>query len=318
MRRRLLHAWMLAVALLAPGLAPAHELSMAELNLRELAPGEFLWAWGTGGAGRMPEDELSPVWPEVCRSEGDRLSCAGGLVGEVAVKGVGESYSATMLRVTWLDGQRRVYTITQGQPQVQLHGAADDRRGRGEVAAAYTVLGVEHILGGIDHLLFVVCLLFLVGFERRLVWTITAFTLAHSLTLASSALGLLTLRSGPVEAVIALSIVLAACEALHRRETLTRRWPAMVAFGFGLIHGLGFAGALKEIGLPEAHLPLALLCFNVGVELGQLLTVALAYLLVRLLRTHAWARAARAPAIYAIGIVAAFWSWQRIAAVVLS
>lgn len=311
-------AWVLALSLLSPVLAPAHELSMAELNLRELAPGEFLWSWGSGGAGRRPEEELSPVWPEACRSEGDRLSCAGGLDGEVAVKGVGESYSAAMLRVTWLDGQRRVYTITQGQQEVRLHGAADDQRGRGQVATAYTVLGVEHILGGIDHLLFVICLLFLVGFKRQLVWTITAFTLAHSLTLASSALGLLTLRSGPVEAVIAMSILLAAAEALHRRDTLTRRWPAMVAFGFGLIHGLGFAGALQEIGLPQAHVPLALLCFNVGVELGQLLTVTLAYLVVRLLRSRPWALAARTPAIYAIGIVAAYWSWDRIATVVLA
>ena len=116
-------------------------------------------------------------------------------------------------------------------------------------------------------------MLFLVGFNRRLVATITAFTLAHSLTLALSALGWLTLRSPPVEATIALSIVLVAGEALHRRPTLSRRWPALVAFLFGLVHGLGFAGALKEIGLPEHHLPLALLTFNVGVELGQLAVV---------------------------------------------
>src|SRR6185369_5960648 len=124
-------------------------------------------------------------------------------------------------------------------------------------------------------------LLFLVGFNRRLVTTITAFTLAHSFTLALSALGWLTLRSPPVEATIALSIMLVAGEALHKQATLARRWPALVAFLFGLVHGLGFAGALKEIGLPENHLSVALLTFNVGVEMGQLLVVGLAYLVYR-------------------------------------
>jgi hydrogenase/urease accessory protein HupE len=262
-----------------------------------------------------PRDELRPIWPDGCESEGDRLTCRDSLKGQLSVDGVGETYSAAMVRVTWLDGQERVYTITKAQPQVQLYGAADDPRGAGEVLWAYGVLGVEHILGGIDHLLFVICLLFLVGFNRRLVWTITAFTVAHSLTLASSALGLLTLRSGPVEAVIALSIVLAAAEALRSRDTLTRRLPALVAFMFGLVHGLGFAGALEEIGLPQAHVPVALLSFNIGVELGQLFTVLVAYLLVRALRTFTWTHMARTPAVYAIGVVSAFWSWQRVAGI---
>jgi hydrogenase/urease accessory protein HupE len=221
-----------------------------------------------------------------------------------------------MVRITWLDGQRRVYTITQAQPTVQLYGAAEDARGGGEIAVAYTMLGIEHILGGIDHLLFVICLLFLVGFNRRLVWTITAFTVAHSLTLASSVLGLITLRSAPVEAAIALSIVLAAYEALNNRRTLTHRLPAMVAFVFGLVHGLGFAGVLSEIGLPENHLAIALATFNAGVEIGQLATVAVAYGLTLLLKRVQWAAAARRPALYAIGTVATFWSLQRVAMVV--
>ena len=108
-----------------------------------------------------------------------------GLQGTLSIEGVGKRYSAALVKVFWLDGQSRVYTLTAGQPTVQLYGSADDRRGAGEIASAYVVLGVEHILGGIDHLLFVLGLLFLVGFNRRLVWTITAFTLAHSLTLAS-------------------------------------------------------------------------------------------------------------------------------------
>jgi hydrogenase/urease accessory protein HupE len=189
-----------------------------------------------------------------------------------------------LVKVQWADGQASIYTLTAGQPSVQLYGSADDRRGLGEIARAYTLLGVEHILSGYDHLLFVIGLLFLVGFQRRLVWTISAFTLAHSLTLASAALGWLTLRAPPVEACIALSIVLVAYEALQKEQTLSRRWPALVAFGFGLVHGLGFAGVLQEIGLPQQHLLAALLAFNVGVEIGQLLTVGAAGLLVWLLR----------------------------------
>jgi hydrogenase/urease accessory protein HupE len=185
----------------------------------------------------------------------------------------------------------------------------------GEIASAYTALGVEHILTGVDHLLFVIGLLFLVGFNRRLVWTITAFTAAHSLTLACSALGWLVLRSPPVEATIALSIMLVAGEALHQRKTLARRWPALVAFLFGLVHGLGFAGALKEIGLPDNHLLVALLTFNVGVEIGQLLTVAAAWGLWRLSARWPQVEKARTALLYGIGSVAAYWSWLRVMAI---
>jgi hydrogenase/urease accessory protein HupE len=238
------------------------------------------------------------------------------MIGRLSIDGVGEAYSAAMVHITWRDGQSRVYTLTKAQPSVNLYGAADDSRGWRDIAVAYTVLGIEHILTGIDHLLFVVSLLFLVGFRKRLVGTITAFTLAHSLTLASSVMGWITLRSAPVEASIALSIVLVAGEALRDRETIARRLPSVVAFLFGLVHGLGFAGALKDIGLPQKHLPLALLTFNVGVEIGQLFVVCAAFLITKsLLRYHPMTFT-RKPALYAIGIVAAFWSWQRIAAIV--
>ena len=253
------------------------------------------------------------VWPEGCLAEDSTVRCGpAGLAGPLEVKGVGERYSAAMVQVFWLDGQSRVFTLTSAQPTVQLYGSADDRRGMGEIAYAYLVLGVEHILAGIDHLLFVIALLFLVGFNRRLVWTITAFTAAHSITLALSTLGWLTLRPPPVEASIALSIMLVAGEALHRRATLARRWPALVAFLFGLVHGLGFAGALKDIGLPENHLPVALLTFNVGVEVGQLLTVGAAYLLWRMFAGWPKFVLARTPALYAIGAVAAYWSIGRV------
>jgi hydrogenase/urease accessory protein HupE len=241
--------------------------------------------------------------------------CSDGLRGTLEIDGIGDGFSAVLARIHWLEGESSVHTLTARQPRVQLFGSAQDRRSWHEIAGAYTVLGVEHILGGIDHLLFVFTLLFLVGFRRRLAWTITAFTVAHSLTLASAALGLVTLRSAPVEATIALSIVLVAGEALHGRRTIARAWPALVAFLFGLVHGLGFAGALEEIGLPAKHLPAALLSFNVGVELGQLATVGVAWLVWRALQAWPAAVRLRTPALYGMGTVAAYWSWLRVAAI---
>jgi len=312
--------WLRAALLLALAAAAmpasAHEMSMAELQLREMQRGEFVWSWGAGEKRPVTQD-LTPIWPQACSAEANVLRCGEqGLAGTMTVKGVGDRYSAAIVRVLWLNGDSRVYTLTKAQPSVQLFGAADDPRGMGEIASAYLLLGVEHILGGIDHLLFVIGLLFLVGFRRRLVWTITAFTVAHSLTLASSALGWLTLRSPPVEASIALSIVLVAGEALQQRETLARRWPALVAFLFGLVHGLGFAGALKEIGLPENHLLVALLTFNVGVELGQLMTVGACWCLWRVTARWPALQRARTALLYVIGGVAAYWSWLRVAAVI--
>jgi hypothetical protein len=313
-------AWLLGALALAAVLraapARAHEMSMAEMEVRETSPGEFFWLWSAQNDKRPMGNDLVPHWPEGCVATENALHCGpGGLRGTFSVDGVGNRYSAAMVKIVWLDGGSRVYTITSAQPAVQLFGSADDRRGRGEIARAYTVLGVQHILTGVDHLLFVASLLFLVGFRRKLVGTITAFTLAHSLTLACSAFGWLTLRSPPVEASIALSIVLVASEALRDRETLARRLPALVSFLFGLVHGLGFAGALKDIGLPQSHLPLALLCFNVGVELGQLLMVGVAFAVVRAPISRRWLGPARRPALYVIGALAAFWSWQRIAAI---
>jgi hydrogenase/urease accessory protein HupE len=303
-----------ALVLLAAS-AGAHEMTMAEMELRELSRGEFLWQWTASG--NLPAgQDLTPVWPAGCRGDVNTVSCGNaGMTGTLSVEGVGKRYSAAMVKVSWLDGQSRVYTLTAGQPTVHLYGSADDRRGAAEIASAYTVLGIEHILTGWDHLMFVIGLLFLVGFNRRLILTITAFTAAHSLTLASSALGLLTLRPPPVEATIALSIMLVAGEALRQRFTLARQWPALVAFLFGLVHGLGFAGALKEIGLPENYLWVALLTFNVGVELGQLMTVAVAWLAYRAVRQMPAMHHARVATLYAIGTMAAYWSCERILAI---
>lgn len=303
---------LLAMLALAGAAASAHEMSMAEMEMHETSGGEFQWQWVTSG-NRPAGQDLTPVWPEGCRGEANMLRCGdAGLQGKLSIEGVGKRYSAALVKVFWLDGPARVYTLTGGQPTVHLYGAADDKRGVGQIASAYTVLGIEHILSGFDHLLFVIGLLFLVGFNRRLALTITAFTAAHSLTLASSALGLLTLRPPPVEATIALSIMLVAGEALRQRQTLARRWPALVAFLFGLVHGLGFAGALKEIGLPENHLWIALLTFNIGVEIGQLMTVAAAWLLYCSVRRFPVMPQARLATLYGIGTMAAYWSCTRI------
>jgi hypothetical protein len=303
-----------AIVALTASPARAHEMTMAEMEVRETSPGEFLWQWSASSDKRPMGNDLVLHWPEGCSAGPSALRCGSdGLKGTLTIEGVGKRYSAAMVKVVWLDGQSRVYTLTAAQPSAQLYGSADDRRGTAEIARVYVILGIQHILSGVDHLLFVVGLLFLVGFRRRLVGTISAFTLAHSLTLACSVFGWITLRPAPVEAIIALSIVLVASEALRERGTLARRMPALVSFLFGLVHGLGFAGALNSIGLPQRHLPVALLTFNVGVEIGQLLTVFVAYAVVHVPISQRTLERARTPTLYVIGVVAAYWSWLRIA-----
>ena len=313
MMTRVLRPLLLALLGLFAVAAPAHEMSMGEFELRETSRGEFIWNWAASSDKRPTGEDLRPVWPDNCVAEPNLLHCgADGLQGTFSIDGVGKSYSAVLVKVHWLDGQLRVYTLTASQPRVNFFGSADDARDKAQIARAYTVLGIEHILTGYDHLLFVFGLLFLVGFRRQLIWTITAFTAAHSITLASAALGLLTLRPPPVEASIALSIVLVAAEGLHQRPTLARRWPALLAFIFGLVHGLGFAGALKEIGLPQANLTTALVTFNLGVEIGQLFTVVVAGLRWLLLRRWPVVARGRTPALYAIGALAAYWTCERV------
>jgi HupE / UreJ protein len=294
-------------------LAQAHEMTLSELTIKEYAPNEFIWSWGAPGKNRPIADDLSVKFPAHCKVDLRTLSCPEkGLSGEISIRGLGENYSATLLRVSSLGMEQRVFTLTSIQPHVTLTVSGRDERSASQIASAYTVLGIQHILGGIDHLLFVITLLFLVGFQRRLFWTVTAFTLAHSITLALSALGLLVLRPAPVEACIALSIVLVASEALSKSQTWTKQLPAFVALLFGLVHGLGFAGALKEIGLPENHLGFSLLGFNLGVEIGQIGVIALAWLAFRLTRSFQVIDKLRRTALYAIGSLATFWTMTRV------
>jgi hydrogenase/urease accessory protein HupE len=180
------------------------------------------------------------------------------------------------------------------------------------IAIDYTRLGVEHILTGFDHLMFVLAITILVRRRRALIGAITAFTIAHSLTLAATVLGWLWLPSAAVETTIALSIVLACAECLRPADSLARRAPWLVTFVFGLLHGMGFASALLETGLPETHVPSALLFFNVGVELGQLAAIlvflAAGSLVARIEKRPAWSTRAF---VYAMGITAAYWSLER-------
>ena len=205
------------------------------------------------------------------------------------------------------------------QPWFELAGAPSKLH----VAGAYLRLGIEHIWSGVDHLLFILALMILVKGTRRLIATVTAFTVAHSITLAGATLGFVRVPQQPVEACIALSIVFVASEIVHARQGRqgwTERWPWIVAFTFGLLHGFGFAGALNAVGLPQTAIPVALLFFNVGVEIGQLLFIAAILSIMALGRwlirrtaipQPAWAWRV-AP--YSIGGVAAFWMIQRIAA----
>ncbi len=315
-KQLLKHAVLSLILLVGAAGVYAHEMTMTDLSMREVAPKEFVWAWGIPGKNTPVSQDLTPVWPEGCVGDARTVRCGErGLAGSLSVNGIGKNYSAVILRITWQGEQRSTFTLTQNQSSVRLFGSARDERDAWQVAQTYAVLGIEHILSGIDHLLFVLSLLFLVGFRRQLLATVTLFTVAHSLTLAASALGALTLRSPPVEAVIALSIVLVCAEALSQKDTLTRRWPGIVAFVFGLIHGLGFAGALKDIGLPEQHANMALLTFNLGVEAGQLLVIGLAWLVVLVTRRFTWTTNARRVILYGIGSVSVFWTFSRIAVI---
>jgi hydrogenase/urease accessory protein HupE len=239
---------------------------------------------------------------------------ADGLDGaSIAIHGLERTSTDVIVRAQFEDGGSETRLLRPSSTTCTVE------RGRGPPAAGYLRLGVEHILFGLDHLLFVLALLLIVRRPKPLVATITAFTVAHSITLALATLGAVTVPQAPVEAVIALSIVFVAAELVPVRRgesTLTSRKPWLIAFAFGLIHGLGFAGALHDVGLPRGEIPLALLLFNVGVEIGQLAFVlaALAFI-ARLERlqwpaVHAW----RAVPAYVIGTVAACWMFTRMEA----
>jgi hypothetical protein len=330
-----------------------HRLSPAYFGMAEIEPGRFTAQWKVSISGGLV-DVLEPQIPEGCGVDGvvrsfvvedarvqhAELVCTEPLAGRsFTVIGLELTATDVLFRIDSLDGSSFTHRLVPEAPSVVIPA----QPGTWEVAATYLALGIEHILLGTDHLLFVLALLLLVHGVARLVATITAFTVAHSITLAAATLGIVNVPSAPVEATIALSILFVATElargvlrsgnrggsgfsrdsgeiaakAAPTEEqpvrTLTMRFPWIVAFAFGLLHGFGFAGALSEVGLPARAIPPALLFFNVGVELGQLAFIAVVFAGAWVLRRAMLEPPVWAPrvAAYVIGSVAAFWVFER-------
>jgi hydrogenase/urease accessory protein HupE len=315
----------LCACLFPPTYAFAHEVRPAYLELTEEAPGTFdvLFKTPMLGDARLALNvsfsrRVQIVTPVISRKTDNamvqtwRLSAIDPLAGqEVRIEGLARTMTDALVRVAFLDGAEWVGRLTPGTPEATI---PPGQSGWG-VAFTYFKLGVEHILFGVDHLLFVLALILIAPNTRELIKAITAFTAAHSITLAAATLGFVHVPPKPVEATIALSIAFVALvRAREGRPGIAAQAPWVVAFAFGLLHGFGFAGALNEIGLPAGHIPVALLFFNVGVEAGQLLFVAVvlsiaAQVLLGRRALPQWASLAPA---YLIGSVAMFWVIQRV------
>jgi len=331
----MLRVLVLFFALLAsavPDGARAHALDPGFLELSALGQESWRVSWRVPDLAGTPMP-IIPRLPETCGADPSPppsfdgrawvtawvVTCAGGLEGgRIEVDGLDRTRTDVLVRYELQPGETRVQRLTAMQTGFVIPPDA----GPLDIMASYIGLGVTHILEGIDHLMFVFALVLLVRDRRQLFWAITAFTLAHSISLAAATLGWLRIPSGPVEAVVALSIVFLAYELTlppERRDPLTMRAPWLVSFGFGLIHGLGFATALREIGLPEGDVPLALLAFNIGVELGQILFILLVLAIgAAASRLYPTSRESRTGMVlvssYALGSVAAFWTIERVVA----
>jgi hypothetical protein len=313
MMRRFLVAVALFLALLSSSAgARAHDFEPGVLVLVETTAGRFDIAWSEPVDSQGSPGGVRAVFPQGCTHEAKVLDCGGPLRGTISFEGMHESRMQVIVIVKWLDGTAFERLVGAKEPRIEV------APGPGRDAFTWISLGIEHIGIGFDHIAFVIGLLLVVGFNRRLVATITAFTAAHSVTLALAATGTLELPSRSVEAAIAASVVLVAREGMHDRQTFARRWPWLVALLFGLVHGLGFAGALGELGLPRDGAAFALLFFNVGVELGQLALVALAFVLVAIagkrLRNDPRPRLA---ACYVVGGLGAWWWVERTIGILL-
>jgi HupE / UreJ protein len=317
MVRLLSLALLVIVALALPRSAVAHEASLGVLELREMRPGVFIGYWTmepTIGAERV---DLRV--PPHCYLRLPELNCGDrGLVGQITIGNLGADMSAALIKIIPLKGEPRSYTISAATPVVSLLGGdAPTLDTWLELAKTYVNLGIDHILLGADHLLFVLGLIWIVHGGWRLVKTITAFTIGHSASLAAAAFGLIGVPEASLNACIALSIVFVGVEIVKQQRGkigLTARYPWAVAVSFGLVHGIGFAGALAGLGLERRLLPAALLFFNVGVEIGQ---IAFVLLVLALIWAHRRLGAAlprwgdQLPA-YAIGSVSMFWFLGRL------
>jgi hydrogenase/urease accessory protein HupE len=317
----------LAVSLLAmPQSASAHEVRPAYLQIDQVGPTRYnvLWRTPVLSGMRLPIILRFSAGIQVVSGPNERqlpdsvvertlIEVPGGLVGQrITFVGLQVSLTDVMVRVKLDDGTVTTTMVRASQPWIEVQA----QQSTFQVVKVFVVEGIEHILFGFDHLLFVLALMLIVRSTRMLLLTITAFTVAHSITLTFATLGWVLLPSGPVEIMIAFSIVLIAAEIVAKergRTSLAISAPWIVAFAFGLLHGFGFASALTNLGLPQGDIPLALFCFNIGVEIGQLMFIALILSIAALFR-----RVARVPrnavvaSAYSIGIVAAFWTLDRL------
>jgi len=328
MRRRLTFKVALVMLALVQNVS-AHEVRPAYLELRQTDGGMYAVLWKVPAIGEM-RLSIHPRFPENCKPVGEvtsyrggdsyaehlNIACPGGLNGRtIAIDGLAATMTDVLVRIEFTDGTTWTQRLKPSAPAAMIPKTAS----RLQTAGVYLKLGVEHILSGVDHLMFVLALIILTRGGWKLVKTVTAFTLSHSVTLTAATLGFVHVPQRPVEAVIALSIVFVAAEILRMRrgiKSITASAPWMVAFSFGLIHGLGFAGGLSDAGLPALHIPTALLFFSLGVESGHFLFIGV------LLSLIALARQVRIPfprwtelvPPYAIGGVAMFWVIQRLTA----
>ncbi len=320
---------LLAAVLVWPFPARAHDIGVSKAELEALSGGRYTLSVQTGPA--AAHLFAPPMLPAHCRPTGSpggvqgrgwrryEFSCDGALTSEHTLD-LPWRRDGIMLTARWESGHegRALFDHEAGTIRVPLAELRASSGSWTDAAVRYGVLGVEHILAGIDHLLFVLALLLVVRGAWMLVKTITSFTIAHSITLGLATLGFVDVPPRPVEVAIALSIVFLCVEIVHAQQGrigVTYRYPWVVAFAFGLLHGLGFAGALADIGLPPGEIPFALLFFNVGVEVGQLAFVAVAVAPLAFLR-----RLSDLPILldvapaYAIGTLATHWLFERIAA----
>jgi hydrogenase/urease accessory protein HupE len=327
--------WLLLLTLCAAPLsALADEFRPAYLQLTQLSADRYDVLWKLPALDEATTLRVHPQFPDGTREltpvrssyaagtavQRWRIEVTGGLAGKaIEFSGLPATRLDVLVRVQRADGTVQLGRVLRLEP----HFTVTASPGSFEVVRTYTVLGIEHILTGFDHLLFVLALVILVKGLRRLIATITAFTLAHSLSLVAATLGWVHVPGPPVEASIALSIVFVAGEIIHTRDGrpgLTQRYPWVVAFTFGLLHGLGFASALAEVGLPQRAIPVALFFFNVGVEIGQLLFIAAVFTVTAAARRIT--RRIRVPQLpwlwrvppYAIGGIASYWVLERISA----
>ena len=331
MMRSMFLGIVLAVFALLDG-ATAHEARPAYMQVMEIAPQRYEIVWRTPvlSGMRLPvalrfpantRNVTEPVLRELSDSLFERriVETSGSLAGtRIEIVGLQATITDALVRVQMLDGTHSTTLVRPSKPWIEIATS----RSALEVAIAYLMHGIEHILFGYDHLLFVLALILIVRCGRVLLITVTAFTIAHSITLSLATLGVVHVPGPPVEATIALSILLLACEIIRSEQgqaSLTAKWPWLVAFSFGLLHGFGFASALTEIGLPQGDIPLALLAFNVGVETGQLIFIAVVLVALRGVRLTKLpvvvVRHARLVTTYAIGIMAAYWFVERLAGV---